>query len=85
MPIYPPRTPPFNCAICGVARPAYWTDPRHQDYPPLCFRCEQYQPYRQGPITINPDRRIAKQIAVLAQEIADEAHRQTHGGFYGRA
>lgn len=85
MAIYPPRPQPFECVICGAARPVQWTERSRMDYPPLCFPCEQYQPYRQGPININPDRRIAKQIAVLAQEIADEAHRQSHGGNYGRA
>ena len=82
MPIYPPKADPFDCAICGKARPLQWQDPMQTDYPPICWACEQYG-YRTGPITRNPDQRIAKQIAALAEVIADESYqqiwRQTHG------
>lgn len=77
MPIYPPRPDPFECAICGKQRPLRWQDPAQTDYPPICWACEQYG-WRCGPITRNPDMRIAKQIGALAEVIADEANRKIY-------
>lgn len=83
MPIYPPRPDPFECAICGKARPLQWQDPTQTDYPPVCWACEQYG-WRQGPITRQPDMRLAKQIAALASALADDANRRIyHEARYG--
>lgn len=84
MPIYPPRPAPFDCAICGKARPLRWQDPSQTDYPPICWVCEQ-SGYRTGPITRNPDQRIAKQIAALAEVITNESYQQIWRQSDGRA
>lgn len=84
MAVYPPRPAPFDCVICGNTRPLKWATPEQMDYPPLCWPCEQYG-WRQGPLTRNPDRRLAKQILVLAEAIASEASIQTHRAPHGRA
>ncbi|MBT0779588.1 hypothetical protein [Paracoccus sp. pheM1] len=77
MPIYPPRPDPFECAICGKARPLQWLDPTQTDYPPLCWACEQHG-WRLGPITRKPDMRLAKQIAALSEALAEEASRKIY-------
>lgn len=85
MPIYPPRPDPFECTICGKQRPLQWQDPTETDYPPICWSCEQHG-YRMGPITRNPDMRIAKQIAALAEAIAGESNQQIwRAQHHGRA
>lgn len=77
MPICPPRSDPFECAICGKARPLQWQDPTQMDYPPVCWACEQYG-WRLGPITRNPDMRLAKQVAALSGALAEEASRKIY-------
>lgn len=84
MPIYPPRPAPFECVICGDRRPQQWVSPEQQDYPPLCWPCEQYG-WRQGSLTRNPDRRLIKQITALAEAIIHDANLQNYRQHHGRA
>ena len=78
MPIYAAKPEPFECVVCGRACPDRWCDPSQVCYPPLCWPCEQYG-WRQGPVTRNPDRRLIKQIAVLANVLASEANMKLYG------
>ncbi|HMT98014.1 MAG TPA: hypothetical protein PKA33_01465 [Amaricoccus sp.] len=75
MPIYADRPSPFICVVCGSEQPKSWCDPAHVPYPPLCWSCEQYG-WRRGPITRNPDQRLAKQIGALAEAISTEANQR---------
>lgn len=78
MPIYAPKPEPFECVLCGKACPSRWGCRSDVDYPPLCWSCEQYG-WRQGPVTRNPDQRLIKQIAVLAEALAGEANVKIYG------
>lgn len=79
MTLYAPQPAPFRCIVCGADRPLKWTAPDHIDYPPLCWSCEQYG-WRQGAVNRNPDQRLIKQIAVLAEVLATEANARIYGG-----
>lgn len=79
MPIYAPKPEPFDCVVCGRAGPPLWYDPSQVCYPPLCWSCEQYG-WRQGPVSRNPDQRLIKQIAVLAEVLASEAKVKIYEG-----
>lgn len=78
MAIYRETPPPFDCAICG--KPAVsdselrWGRQAHCTIPPICWRCEQgWAVGKFG--DANPDRRVIKHIAALAEALRVNAHR----------
>lgn len=84
MPRYAETPKPFNCIDCGRARPDLWHPAWAVDYPPLCWQCEHRGGHRLGPVSRNPDKRLIRQIGVLADLLAAEAYRIEIGDIYGR-
>lgn len=80
MPIYRDVPPPFECVICQRQFPLRWSDPAQRDIPPVCWSCEQMDSTGSYGDR-NPDRRIARQISALANNLEWAAYRALHPGF----